>query len=514
MSPPSVAIAGAVGSKTTTQPAGPASGEPETREVVNFGGNVRFAPRRYYMPRTETEVLEILDLHAGEQIRVVGSRHAWSDGIVSNDVIVDLRHLKQVEIAETPDGEVWATVGGGCQIKCLLDELHSRSNSTLPTMGLITEQTIAGAISTATHGSGKHSMSHYMAEIRTAAYDSETGRARVYVWNEGDSLRAARCALGCLGVILSVRFRCVPKFLVAERIERCANIEQVLQGEKTHPLQQFFLIPYLWEWMVQRRSVPDGRGRSWHAGIYRIYWLLSLDIGLHLIVKFLAAVIQSRRLVRWFYRRAALQIVVKNLTFVDESQRMLVMKHHLFKHLEIEIFVPGQHLRQATRFIRDVLTRFDSREGAISDETAADLRQIGMADKLQTLAGSFTFHYVITFRRVLPDETLISTTAGASEPWYAVSFITYVEPRDRFLALADFLLECMVKLYGARPHWGKYCPLSAEAAGELYPRLPEFRAICRRVDPQGAFQNAFVSRVLGIETRPDAPVEPRGQEGG
>jgi FAD/FMN-containing dehydrogenase len=502
MSPPFVAVADQAVNKT-------ANGQPgsETREVVNFGGNVRFTPSRYYMPLTENDVLEILDWHAGENIRVVGSRHAWSDAIVSPDVIVDLRHIKQVEITETPGGEIRVTVGGGCPIKCLLDELHARSNSTLPTIGLITEQTIAGAISTATHGSGKHSLSHYVSEIRTAAYDPETGRARIYVWNGGDSLRAARCALGCLGVILSVEIRCVPKFLVAERIERCTELNEVLQAENSYPLQQFFLIPHLWQWMVQRRSVAAGRGRSWHAGFYRVYWLLGLDVGLHLIVKFLAAVLQSRRLVRWFYRRVALPIVLKNVTFVDESQRMLVMQHQLFKHLEIEIFVPEHHLRQAARFIQGVLTRFDSREAAISGETLADLRQIGMEETLEKLSGTFTHHYVVTFRRVLPDDTLISMTAGASEPWYAVSFITYVEPRDRFLAMASFLLESMMKLYGARPHWGKFCPLSTEAASRLYPRLDEFRAICRQVDPHGAFQNAFVSRVLGFETRHDAPAE-------
>src|SRR5260221_1208504 len=153
MSPPSAAIADQAANKSATQ-------EPvtETRDVVNFGGNVRFTPRRYYTPQTESDVLEILDRHSGEQIRVVGSRHAWSQAIVSRDVIVDLHHLKHVEITETPEGEIWAAVGGGCQIKCLLDELHARSNATLPTIGLITEQTIAGAISTATHGSGKHSL--------------------------------------------------------------------------------------------------------------------------------------------------------------------------------------------------------------------------------------------------------------------------------------------------------------------------------------------------------------------
>src|SRR5262245_29572750 len=94
---------------------------PETREVINFGGNLRFTPRRYYVPQSEGEVLEILDRHAREQIRVVGSRHAWSEGIVSTDVIIDLCRLNTVEVSEPAPGEILATVGGGCQIKRLLD---------------------------------------------------------------------------------------------------------------------------------------------------------------------------------------------------------------------------------------------------------------------------------------------------------------------------------------------------------------------------------------------------------
>src|SRR5438067_1985872 len=141
MSPSSVAIADQAANQTATQQPGA-----ETREVVNFGGNIRFTPSRYYMPHSENEVLEILDRHAGEQIRVVGSRHAWSEVTVSHDVIVDLRHLNQVDIIETAGGETRARVGGGCRVNRLLDELHARSNSTLPTIGLITQQTIAGAI--------------------------------------------------------------------------------------------------------------------------------------------------------------------------------------------------------------------------------------------------------------------------------------------------------------------------------------------------------------------------------
>ncbi|MGE5194482.1 MAG: FAD-binding protein [Deltaproteobacteria bacterium] len=471
---------------------------PEIREVVNFGGNICFTPRRYYRPRSEDEVLEILDRHANERIRVVGSRHAWSEGIVSPDVILDLCHLNHVEIREAVHGEIWATAGGGCQIKHLLAQLHARSGATLPSIGLITEQTIAGAISTATHGSGRHSMSHSMREIRTAAYARETGRAQIYVWKDGDELRAARCSLGCLGVILSVRFRCVPKYLIAERVEQCAGMEQILGPEADYPLQQFYLVPHLWGWFVQRRRTAPDLRRSWYAGLYRLYWFLGIDVGLHLAIKFMVSVLKSRKLVRFFYRRLLSPLIIRNLTIVDHSHRTLVMEHELFRHLEIEIFVPSRHLRRAAAFVQEILTVFDSRAAELSPETREELRRIDMDESLQELRGTFTQHYVVTFRRVLPDDTLISMTAGADEPWYAISFITYVEPRDPFLAMGTFLLKSMIQLFGARPHWGKFCPLSRQEAEALYARLLDFRTICRRVDLHGVFQNDFTRRVLGF----------------
>jgi FAD/FMN-containing dehydrogenase len=472
---------------------------PDTREVINFGGNLRFTPRRYYVPQSEDEVLAILDRHAGEQIRVVGSRHAWSEGIVSPDVIIDLRRLNAVELTEPAPGEIHATAGGGCQIKHLLEQLHARAGATLPSIGLITEQTIAGAIATATHGSGRQSMSHFMEEIRTAAYDPATGRARIYVWNSGDELRAARCSLGCLGVILSVRFRCVPQYLIAETVERCAGIDEIVAHEEEFPLQQFYLLPHVWAWYVQRRRTSPDLRRSWYAGLYRLYWFVGIDITLHLTIKFIVSLMKSRRLVRFYYRQILPPAIMRNVAIVDHSDKTLVMEHELFRHLEIEIFVPRRHVRRAAAFVQDILAAFDSRAGELSSETRQDLQRIGMEQTLEDLRGTYAQHYAVTFRRVLPDDTLISMTAAADEPWYAISFITYAEPRDRFLAMGTFLLRCMILLFGARPHWGKFCPLSREEAAQLYPHLADFRAVCRRVDPHGVFQNDFTRRVLGFD---------------
>lgn len=456
--------------------------------IANFGGNLRFKPQYYYAPTTESEVLSILNQHANGKVRVVGAKHAWSPGIVSDDALIDLRHFNSIEIHDNS-----VTVGGGCRIKRLLDHLDRHSKLTLPSIGLITEQAVAGAISTATHGSGKSSLSHNVEELRVAAYD-ESGKARIFTWNSGPELQAARCALGCMGVILSVKFRCVPRYDVEEIVEPCDTLEDVLARENDYPLQQFYLLPFRWTYVAQRRRRRDPAPRTLKAKLYRVWWLLSIDLGLHLLIKFLACVMKSRSLLQLFYRRVLLNTVITNVKFIDRAEKMLTMKHELFKHLELELFVATSELSNATGYVKMVVEVADGAEPTA--ELLAQIDVINMRDELLKLRGTFSHHYPITFRRVLPDDTLISMTAGVTEPWYAISFITYVEPRDAFYAMADFLAVSMAKLFNARPHWGKYFPLGAVEVVKLYPQLPVFRTECQRVDSQKVFHNEFIQRVV------------------
>jgi hypothetical protein len=466
--------------------------------IHNFGGNIHFTPRHFYTPTSEAEVLAILDRHAQDQIRVVGALHSWSPAAHCADAIIDLRHLDTVTIDRDSNGAVWATVGGGCRIKHLLRKLHYLADVTLPSLGLITEQTIAGAIATGTHGSGKHSMSHYVAEVRMAAYDAATGKARVFVLNEGAPLRSARCALGCLGVVLAVRFRCVPRFDVAETIVSCASLDEVLAVENDFPLQQFYLIPHRWSYYVHRRSPAAGlqRRRGWLAQIYQGYCLLGIDIALHVMIVLLAVYLKSATLVRFFFRHVLGKLILTNQTVVDHADRMLVMEHELFQHLEMEIFVPASQLRQAAAFVRVVLEVFDGQQTTIAGQMAASLQAISMKEDLEEMRGACTFHYPITFRKVLPDDTLISMSSGTAEPYYAISFITYAQKRDEFFVLASFLARSMTRLFQARLHWGKYFPMGDMQIEAHYPQLAEFRAICARLDPNGVFRNSFVDQVL------------------
>jgi FAD/FMN-containing dehydrogenase len=471
-------------------------------KIVNFGQNVRFIPRRVYTPRTEGELLDILNRHRSGQIRVVASRHAWSEAIVSDDALIDMRHFNYVCIHQQA-GKTFATVGGGCRIKHLLMVLNQRGLTT-PSVGLITEQTIAGAISTGTHGSGRHSLSHYISALRIACFPADVDAAQIREVTEGAELRAARCGLGCLGVIVDVTFRCVPQYFVREKLTPCNSIEEVLARQVDAPLQQFFLIPHLWRYYAQERAVSDNNQASFSAPLYRLYWFLTIDVGLHLILKLFAAVLRSKRLIRFLFRRLLPAAIFPRWVVTDRSDRMLVMEHELFRHLEMELFVPAAHLVAAAEYVTQVLQVADGSRTEVPAVVKERLRSAGLLEALTSIQGTFSHHYVVCFRRVLADDTLISMSSGREDCWYAISFITYVQPREPFYNLARFLAASMAKLYNARLHWGKWFPLGAEEVRQMYPALCEFQEVCRQFDPRGVFRNKYVASVLGLAAATEA----------
>src|SRR5688572_30262696 len=146
----------------------------------------------------------------------------------------------------------------------LLDWLHERTDRTLPTLGAITTQTISGAISTGTHGSGRQSLSHYVARIRAAVFDAASGRPAIREFSEGPELEAARCGLGCMGVILAVELPTVRKFKIAETVRIRQSLDEILGLYADQPLTQFFWAPYSWVWLTfERRPLGEPRLSSW-----------------------------------------------------------------------------------------------------------------------------------------------------------------------------------------------------------------------------------------------------------
>lgn len=463
----------------------------------NFGGNIRLASQVCYVPANEAEVLEVLRRHSGEEIRAVGRLHSWSEALGTTGVLIDLRNLNDVVIHQDGD-TLWAEVGAGCQIKRLLAELQKQGLTTL-SQGLIKEQTLAGAAATGTHGSGGHSFSHSVHAMRVARYSPDTGEPLIEVIDHGPELRAARCSLGCLGIVTRLHLPVRRAYFVEEHFYRYDSLAEVLAAEEDYPLQQFFLVPWRWDYFAQhRREVTQPRSRT--AFLYRIYWAIGMDRLFHQAVIALARWLPAI-LTRIFYRRVLVLLVPQGWRVVDRSDVQLSMAHELYRHIETELFVTREHLPAALGFLTVFLRHAAGEKVTLDEPTQQSLRTTGLQPLWEQCRGRYVHHYPICIRKILPDETLISMASG-SEARYSISLITYAaaDRRQEFFAVVEFLTTALARLFGARPHWGKHCPLPPEEVPTLYPHLGEFRRLAEQADPQRRFANAWLkTMILGQE---------------
>ena len=419
-------------------------------------------------------------------VRAVGKLHCWSGAIVADEVLVLTDRLNSISVNQS-DQNPTVTVGGGCQVGALVDEL-AKHGLTLPSIGLIDKQTIAGATATATHGSGKNSLSHYIVAARIAHFD-EHGKPILTDVQSGPELKAAQCSLGMLGIVVRLTLQCRPVYRICEHAAQYDSLAQLLQQEPKYPLQQFYLMPWSWKYFAHHRVESDA-APSRLAWLYRIYRLVVVDVLLHVIVFMLSKLLTLRLLTRVFYRWVIGLTIPRHWQIVDDARDLLVMKHDLFRHIEIEIFVSRTHLPAATEFLVEALATFGGQRDAKSESE--------FTDRIQNHACNYFHRYPICFRRVLADEALISMSAPGlnlpAEDWYAISLISYQWPSQRhdFFEMASFIGRQMTSLFDARCHWGKHNPVLAHDHQRIYPNLPQFRDIRAQFDPANRFVNRWL----------------------
>ena len=436
--------------------------------MENFGHNVSFEPFRLYTPRSEDEVLEILRQHAGRSIRCIGALHSWSGLAAADDIAVDLRHFDEVRLIGSA-AQPRVQVGAGCTIGRLLGELR-RQGRTLPSVGAIVRQTIAGATATGTHGSGASSLSQLIDGVRLATYDPATREPRIVNIHAGDELLAARCSLGFLGIVLRLVLRTDIPYNVEERFEKTGSRERVLQARNAWPLQQFAWIPWSWSYLAWRRRRTQESGKWLWRHFSRLRVGLLNDRLLHWVLWLLVRTLSAQQL-KAFFRRC-LPRLASYPDRVDDSQAILTLRHDLVRHVEMEVFVPEAELCPGMDTIRALVEQADAE-------------------------GVWTHHYPIIFRRVDRDETLISmasSEAAVPTAWYSISLFTYLPVNKGFDRFAKTVAERMVAGHGARLHWGKYFPLPFGQARGWYPGFVRFEEICRAFDPDGTFRNERLVR--------------------
>jgi L-gulono-1,4-lactone dehydrogenase len=417
---------------------------------TNWAGEQVCAPERIARPASEEELVQVVA--SAERVRVAGTGHSFTDIACTDGVLVDLSRMDRVLAQE--GGLV--TVQAGITLHQLGAELAARGLA-LENQGDIDRQTLAGALATATHGTGARFRN---LSSRVEAVRLVTAAGKVVDLDEGDDLLAARVSLGSLGAIASVTLRCVPRFTL-RRVDEPRSLDETLarfdELADANDHFEFFAFPYTDVALVRLSERGDFEPRP-PGELER----LLQDVLLENVVP--DVLFRAGRLVPALIPplNRGIARVVGRSTRTDLSHRVYASRRDV-KFTEMEYAVPREHGVEAARRVLELIERRRLRVG-----------------------------FPIEVRVVTGDDALLSTAHGRDTVYVAVHQYRRMEFETYFRAV-----ERIMDDYGGRPHWGKRHYQVAATLRPRYPGWDRFQVVRARLDPEGKFANDYGERVLG-----------------
>ena len=423
----------------------------------NWSGEQRCAPLRVERPQSEEAVADAVR-RAGEEgrrVRVSASGHSFTDIACTDDVMVRLDALDRVVSADGPVVEVEA----GITLHRLGKELADRGLA-MENQGDIDRQQLAGALCTATHGTGIGfpNLSAQVVGMRLV-----TAGGEVLQVSEGDDpelFRAARASLGALGVITRVTLRCVPLFTLT-RLDLPRGLDETLDAlddlVASNDHFEFYGFPYTGRVMTRESERSD---RATEPTEPWKRWLN--DVVAENVVP--AAIFRAGRAAPSVIPALNRRIVplMQPSKVVDHAYRVYASRRNI-PFTEMEYGIPRTAAAEAIRRLVDLIER----------------RRLPVS-----------MPYEVRFTK--GDDAHLSTAAGRDTAYIAVHQYRGMDFDAYFRGV-----ERIMDDYDGRPHWGKR---HFQAAATLAPRYPDwdaFQSVRRRLDPDAVFTNDYTDRVLG-----------------
>lgn len=428
---------------------------------ANWAGNQRSDAVTVEHPRSVEDVVTVVRRAAerGQRVKAVGSGHSFTAIARPEQVMLDVGALNGLHSASSADGLV--TVGAGTTL-ARLNDLLAGVGLAMTNLGDIDAQTVAGAISTGTHGTGQDycGLGAQVAGLEMVTADGTvvgcSPTERPELWS------AARIGLGALGVVTKVTLSCVPLFAIrAEEgpmpLDELLDRFDELAGAYDHFEAYWF--PHTRATLVKRNTrVPLAEGLDRLAG-----WREWLDD------EFL-----SNRVFGW-----TVELGKRRPPLVPRLNRVAsrALGAREFTDLSYKVFTSPRRVR------------FREMELAIPREAAVEaIREVVAAFE----QSGMTVAFPVELRVAAADDIPLSTASGRASAYLAFHVPAAVDHAAYFALMAGVLDG-----YGARPHWGKLHTLDAELLRTRYPRFDEFVGLRNRLDPAGTFTNAYLDGVLG-----------------
>ena len=424
----------------------------------NWAGNQQSKPFRIERPASESEVVEIIRQAVlnKQRVKVVGSGHSFTGLAVPDEVMIDLTRLNQVRSVDHSGGLI--TVQAGIVLSDLNAQLELHQLS-MPNLGDVTYQTLAGALSTSTHGTGLQ-RTGLAAQIRAFKMVSAAGEVLVCSPLENAEIfHCGRVSLGALGVITEVTLNVVPAFNL-RAVEQPMRISDVLDNYsqliEENDFFEFYWVPHTKWALTKANNVSSdaidspGRFATWYNKMflenYAFGVLCRVGRLFPTLIPKLATILPSSGRVE----------------YVNVSHRIFSSKR-LVKFYEMEYSISLDSLVPA---LRELMSMVDDR--------------------------GFRISFPVEVRCTGSDDIPFSTSTGRRSAYIAVHMFKGSEYGEYFSAV-----EAILRKYEGRPHWGKIHNLNANDISSLYPEYQRFIEVRNQLDPEGVFTNDYLRRVLG-----------------
>ncbi|WFB58458.1 D-arabinono-1,4-lactone oxidase [Paenibacillus sp. BR1-192] len=425
----------------------------------NWSGSVRANPRTVLYPASIAEVEKAVRMcrQEGRRLRVVGSGHSFTPIAASEDCLISLDRMQGlVHVdAEARTATVWA----GTKLK-LLGELLFRQGLAQENLGDIDVQSIAGAISTGTHGTGR-AFGNISTQVVGMTVVTGTGEVlECSGESHPDWFKALQVSLGALGIIVQVTLRLEPAYKIEYESRRiplgeCLKQQARLAEENRH--FEFYWFPYAEPCQIKLMNKTDQEVRE------------------HRIKDYIS------------------DVLVENTFFglISELCRKLPKASPHVSRLSASQVPLGRKVNYSHRlFATRRLVRFNEMEYNIPAESMnaviAEMREEMSRNK-------YHVHFPVECRYAKGDDIWLSPAYDRDSAYIAIHMYKGMPHEDYFSAMEHIFLR-----YGGRPHWGKMHHLEAAQLKELYPMWEAFRAVRQELDQDGILLSDYTGRLLDV----------------
>ena len=420
----------------------------------NWAKNETCVAQKFFQPETEEEIIEVVK--QSKKIRVVGTGHSWNATCLTQDTLINFDNYKNVLLLDKEKLQVKIQPG----IKLWqLNEYLDKEGLALKNLGSISYQSVAGAISTGTHGSGINYqiLGSQIEEFSLIKADGE----KVILHCERDKELFNNCMvnLGCLGIISEITLHIVPAFnlhdyTVAVSFNEAVDRLKELVNNTDHFKMWWF--PHtdkmvLFRYTRTADKANDSAFRQWFldelvsVSIYR----LLLKIGN----------------IKRSWRKIINRLLELNFkTPLDRIEK----SYKVFN-------VPEPPLHREVEWAFDI---------SVAQNLLRDYKQL-----INTSNHLINFIQEIRFTKA--DDFALSACYGRDTIWlgaYNADNFGWEELMNDFEALA--------KKYNGRPHWGKEFNVDKKYLQAVYPKFKEFEELKKQFDPNGKFTNDFISTIF------------------